>query len=94
MWLPAVFGEITSRCGDLLVRQAAREQPQHLDLARGQPGGALAAARDAVAGGAEHRLDRVGVEAARRATSARSSRRRLVGAAAPGRCGRGSRIAW
>ena len=30
--------------GDLLVRQPAREQPQHLDLARRQPGRALAAA--------------------------------------------------
>ena len=50
--------------GDLLVRQAAREQPEHLDLARGQPGRALAAPRDAVAGGAEDGLDRLGVEAA------------------------------
>ena len=49
---------------DLLVRQPAREQPQHLDLARGQARRALAAARHAVAGGAEHGLDRVAVEAA------------------------------
>ena len=37
MWLPAVFGEMTSRCGDLLVRKAPREEPQDLDLARRQP---------------------------------------------------------
>ena len=35
-WLPTVLGEITSRCGDLLVGEAARQQPQHLDLARRQ----------------------------------------------------------
>ena len=51
--------------GDLLVREPAGEQPQHLDLALGQPGGAFAAARDAVAGGAEHRLDDVARRGAR-----------------------------
>ena len=62
-WLPTVFGEITSRRGDLLVREPAREQAEHLDLARRQPGRPLAAPGYAMAGGAEHRLDRVGVEA-------------------------------
>ena len=81
MWLPAVFGEITSRCGDLLVRQAARDQPQHLDLARGEPGRALAAARHAVAGGAEHGLDRVAVEPAGRDLGAQLGGR-VVGASA------------
>ena len=64
-WLATVFGEITEPRGDLLVGEPAREQPQHLDLARGQPRRALAAPRDAMAGRAEHRLDGLGVEAAR-----------------------------
>ena len=81
MWLPAVLGEITSRSRDLLVRQAAREQPQHLDLARGQPRRPFAAARHAVAGGAEHRLDRVGVEAAGPHLGAQLGGRRLGGRA-------------
>ena len=50
--------------GDLLVGEPAREQPEDLDLARGQSRRALAAPRDAMAGGAEHRLDGLGVEAA------------------------------
>ena len=78
--------------GDLLVREPSREQPEHLDLARRQPRRALAAPRDAVAGGAEHRLDGVGVVAPR-PHSARSS----AGASSAersGRWGRGSRIAW
>ena len=78
--------------GDLLVREPAREQPQDLDLARGQPGRALAAPRDAMAGGAEHRLDGLGVEPARPDVGAQLGGG-LVGRAL-GRCGRGSRIAW
>ena len=90
-WLPTVFGEITA-ARDLLVREPAREQPQHLDLARGQPRRALAPARNAVAGGAEHGLDGFGVEAAG-LTSARSSPA-ASSAERSARWGRGSRIAW
>ena len=92
-WLPTVFGEITSCCADLAVREPAREQPQHLDLAGGQALGALAAARDAVAGRAEHGLDRVGVEAAGAHVGAQLGRPPAAGACG-GRYGRGSHIAW
>ena len=64
MWLPAVFGEITSRCGDLLVRQPARDEAQHVDLARGQTAGPSRRRAHAMAGGAEDGLDRVAVEPA------------------------------
>ncbi len=52
--------------GDRLVRQPAREQPQDLDLPRGEPRRTVAAAHHAMTGGAEHRLDGLRVEAARR----------------------------
>jgi hypothetical protein len=41
--------------GDLLVRQVSGQQPQHLDLARGQTGRPFAAASDPVTGRADHR---------------------------------------
>ena len=63
MWLPAVLGEITRRAAISLFDSSTGDQPQHLDLARGQPGRPFAAAHDAVAGGGEHRFDRIGVEA-------------------------------
>ena len=65
--------------GDLLVREPAREQPQDLDLARGQARGAFAPARDAVPGRAEHGLDGVGVEAAGLHLRAQLGRRVLGG---------------
>ena len=92
MWLPAVLGVMTRRCGDLLVREPAGQEPQHLDLARGQPGRALAPPADAVAGGVEHGVDRGAVHPPGahlgRSSAAASS------ADSAGRCGRGSRIAW
>jgi hypothetical protein len=77
---------------DLLVRQSARKESEHLDLACGEPEWPVPAACDPMAGGAEHGLDRLGVEP----TSAR------VGPQLGGRpvrrergpVGRGSRIAW
>ena len=64
-WLPTVFGEITSRSAISLFESPRASSLSTSTSRCGQPGGALAAARDAVAGGAEHRLDGVGVEAAR-----------------------------
>ena len=64
MWLPAVLGEITSRSGDVLVGQPARKQYEDLDFPGGETGRPFAAARDAVAGGAENRLDRICIKAA------------------------------
>jgi hypothetical protein len=51
--------------GDLLVRQPASDEPEDLDLARGESRRPLEAARDAVAGGAENRLDGTTVEPSR-----------------------------
>src|SRR5689334_15939946 len=45
--------------GDLLVEQAAREQPQDLDLARREAGRALRPPRDLVAGRDEYGVDRL-----------------------------------
>ena len=47
---------------DLLVRVAVREQPEHVDLPRREAGRPTTAARDAMAGRSQHRLDRVGVQ--------------------------------
>src|SRR5207253_8859543 len=46
----------------LLVGQPAREQDEDLDLPRGKTGWPFASARDAVAGGAQNRVDRFCVE--------------------------------
>src|SRR6202008_2074598 len=51
-------------CGDLLVREPAREQLQDLDLAFGQSRGTLSPAGNPVAGGSEHGVDGVSVEPA------------------------------
>ena len=48
--------------GDLLVRQPAHEQPQHLDLAAREAAGPIAPALDGMARRAQHGLDRVAVE--------------------------------
>src|SRR5207248_8044834 len=52
--------------GDLLRREPTREQAQDVDLARGEPGGSIASAPDAMPRRREDGLDRVGVEPARR----------------------------
>ena len=73
---------------DLLVRQAAGEQPQDLHLARRQPGRPGAPSQHAVPGRSENRLDRVGVETARLRVGPQLGRR-LVG----GTRGRGAAAA-
>jgi hypothetical protein len=50
--------------GDLLIRHAAGEEAEDLDLALGQAGGSVAAFAGAVAGGGEDRVRGVGVDAA------------------------------
>jgi hypothetical protein len=50
--------------GNRLVREAAGEQHEDLDLALRQTGRALPPPRDAVTRRAEHRVDRVAVEPA------------------------------
>ncbi len=77
--------------GDLLARQAARDQPQDVDLAGRQPGRPLAAARDRMAGRGENRGDRLGVELAGSRVGLELARR-ACSALSAGRCGRGSRI--
>ena len=91
-WLPTVFGEMTSRAPISRFESPRATQPQHLDLAGGQALGSLAAARDAMAGRAEHGLDGIAVEAAGAHLRAQlgGGRRRRGG----GRYGRGSHIAW
>ena len=49
--------------GGLLVRHPLGQQPEDVDLARGQARRALASPRHAVTGGAEDRLDGLGVAA-------------------------------
>jgi hypothetical protein len=56
---------ITSRCAISFVRQTDREQAEHVDLARREPEGPVAPARDAVAGRREDGLDGLRVEATR-----------------------------
>ena len=78
---------------DLLARQPAREQTQHVHLAGREPGRSLAPPADPVAGGDEHGVDRVGVEPSGLDLGAQLTRRppRQIRA---GRYGRGSRIDW
>ena len=73
-----------------LLESALREQHEDFDFARRQPVRTLAAAANAVAGGAEHRLDGVRVEAAGRDFAAQLRRGR-PSASSAGRCARGSR---
>ena len=63
MWWPTVLGDTTSRRRSL-VREAAGEQHEDLDLALRQAGRTLAPAPDAVTGRAEHGVDRIAVEPA------------------------------
>jgi hypothetical protein len=63
--LATVFGEITSRSAISLFGESPRDQAEDHDLARRQVRRALAGPRDAVASGAEHGLDGVGLVAAR-----------------------------
>ena len=94
MWLPAVFGEITSRAAISLF-ESPRASSRSTSTSRGgEPGRPFAAARDAMAGGAEHGLDGVGVEPPGRDLGAQlggrvvgRARRRGAGAAraSPGR---------
>ena len=91
-WLPAVFGEITSRAAISLFDRP-RASSRSTSTSRGvRPGRALAAARDAVAGGAEHGVDGVAVEAAGPDLGAQLGGRVVGRARRPVR--RGSRIAW
>ena len=68
--------------GDLLVREAAREQPEHLDLAGGETRRPLTPARHTVPGGTQDRARGVAVEAAFAHLGANDVRRLLP---APGR---------
>ena len=80
---PTVFGEITSCAAICLFDSPRASRLQHLDLAGGQPGQALAAARHPVAGRAEHRLDRVAVEPSRLHLGAQLRRRASGGERGP-----------
>ena len=62
MWLRAVFGEITSRAAISLL-DSPRATSRSTSISRAvSPAGPSAAAPDAVPGGGEHGLDRVGVQ--------------------------------
>ena len=53
-WVPTVLAEIGSSAGDLLLGPAPDEQHQDLDLAGGQPAGAVGLAAHPVPGGIQH----------------------------------------
>ena len=93
MWFRAVFGEMTSRAAISLLGQPACEQPQDLDLARGEPGGPghVGAGRDGPAAAS------TASTASASSLPARDVRPQLGGrlsADSAGRYGRGSRIDW
>ena len=62
MWFPAVLREMTRASATALFDMPRGNEPEDLDLARRQAARALAATRDAVAGGGEDGVDRLGVE--------------------------------
>src|SRR5215208_6403532 len=61
MWLPAVFGEITSRFAIPLFDRPCASR-RSTSTSRGEPRRALAPAAHPVARGAQHRIDGVAVE--------------------------------
>ena len=64
MWLPAVFGDITSRSAICLLECPLGRECEHFDLASGQPRRPLAAASHAMPGGTKHGVYSVAVEPA------------------------------